>query len=251
MKSITHLFLDMFHDYHGTILIFSLLFTSTYSCWNTSFHNVTFGHIENLNFYYGESQPKNLSCSWIINNENQSIQSYYIVSFRIIELEKYQKLESNELIIETDQKQVILDNINQRIFYMPSSSSALQIYFRPKSQWNSLNIHRFLLEFIHVNNYISNHDDDYFRCLKSDLIIPKQWKCNCLNECLYDDYSDEEDCPVCSIIKSYNSLLCHTNETWCLPITNQIDPKGKENSFFRDSHQSVWKNYVNLYRISI
>ena len=121
-----------------------------------------------------------------------------------------------------------MDNINQRIFYIPSSSSVLQVHYRPKLQWNSLNIHRFQLEFIHVNS-IDSTDNDYFHCRKSGLVLPKQWKCNCLHECLHDDYTDEEDCPLCSMIQSSNSLLCHSNETWCLPMINgteNIEPKG-------------------------
>jgi hypothetical protein len=218
----------MSYDSYDIFLIFFLLFTPTYSC-ITSLNNVTFGHIENSNFYSGKSPPNNISCSWIINHDKQLSESYYIVSLRIIELENDRSLSPNELILKTDKKQIILDDINQRTFFIPSSSE-LQIYFRPKSsrsQTNSLNIHRFLLEFIHVNN--NNYNNDYFRCSKSGLIIPKQWKCNCLYECLYDDDSDEENCPLCSMIKSSNSLLCHSNETWCLPLTSaadKIDPKG-------------------------
>ncbi|CAF3264004.1 unnamed protein product, partial [Rotaria sp. Silwood2] len=104
----------------------------------------------------------------------------------------------------------------------------LEIYFQSKLQSNSLNIHRFLLEFIHINNNNNiDNNNDYFHCHKSGLIIPKQWKCNCLYECLDDDHSDEENCPLCPMIKTSNSLLCRSNETWCLPMTNhtdQIDP---------------------------
>ncbi|CAF0779887.1 unnamed protein product [Adineta steineri] len=42
-------------------------------------------------------------------------------------------------------------------------------------------------------------------------------------------HNDEENCPICSIVKPSNSLLCHSNEIWCLPMTNhsnKIDPKG-------------------------
>ena len=76
----------MSYDYYDIFLIFFLLFSPTYSCY-TSLNNVTYGHIENLNFYLGKSQPKNISCSWIINNDKQFIESNYIVSLRIIELE--------------------------------------------------------------------------------------------------------------------------------------------------------------------
>jgi hypothetical protein len=222
-------------------------------------NNTAYGHVENLNFYLGKSQPKNQSCSWIINNEKQS---YYVLSLRIIEIEYDQILWSNELILKTDEKEIILSNINQRTFYIPSST--LEIYFQtksPKLYSNSLNIHRFFLEFINVNNYNYNNND-YFRCTKSGLIIPKQWKCNCLYECLDNDYSDEEDCPLCSIIKSSNSLLCHSNEIWCLPVTNQTDPKGNKNQIFEinrgfkiyflhcmiDKSKYVLHEYIYIYR---
>ncbi|CAF3447637.1 unnamed protein product [Rotaria sp. Silwood1] len=217
----------MSYDYNGIIIILFLGFTLTNSCWNTIYNNITYDHIENLNFYLGQSQTKNISCSWIINNEKQFNQSYYIISLRLIKLEINRTLWSNELILKTDNKQIILDNINQRIFFMPSSSAILEIYFQTKLQTNSLNIHRFLLEFIYINN--NNNNNDYFHCIKSGLIIPKQWKCNCLYECLDDDYSDEEDCPLCPMIKTSNSLLCRSNEIWCLPMTNEtnkIDPNG-------------------------
>jgi len=219
-------------DYYKIILIFILLIKSSYSCWNISLNNITFGHVENLNFFLGKFQPKNISCSWMIHNEKQlSSRSYYVLSLRTIELEYNRTLWSNELILKTNEQQIILDNINQRTFFI--SSSNLEIYFRtksPKLQSDSLNIHRFLLEFIHVNN--NNNNNEYFHCLKSGLIIPKQWKCNCLYECSFNDYSDEENCPLCSMIKSSNTLLCHSNEFWCLPVTSQIDSKGNNNRIF-------------------
>ena len=61
--------------------------------------------------------------------------------------------------------------------------------------------------------------------LKSGLIIPKQWKCNCLYECGYNDFSDEDNCPLCPMIRSSNGLLCHSNELWCLPVTSPSDLK--------------------------
>ncbi|CAF0965339.1 unnamed protein product [Rotaria sordida] len=222
----------MSYDYYGIIIILFSIFTSTNSCWNTIYNNITYGHIENLNFYLGQSQIKNISCSWIINNEKQFNQSYYIISLRLIKLEYEQTLWSNELILKTDNKQIIFDNINQRTFYIPSSSATLEIYFQSKLQSNYLNIQRFLLEFIYINNNNNNNihnNNDYFHCVKSGLIIPKQWKCNCLYECSDDDYSDEDNCPLCPMIKTSNSLLCHSNETWCLPVTNttdKIDPNG-------------------------
>ncbi|CAF4387345.1 unnamed protein product [Rotaria socialis] len=44
-----------------------------------------------------------------------------------------------------------------------------------------------------------------------------------------DDHSDEDNCPLCSMIKTPNSLLCRSDEIWCLPMTNatdKIDPTG-------------------------
>lgn len=210
----------MSYDCHGIIFICIFLFKSIHSCSNIQLNNQIFGHIENVNFYLGKSQPKNLSCSWKIHNEKSS---YYLISLRLIEVEYDKNLGLNELILKTDQKQFILNDTNQRVFYFPSTN--LEISLRSissKLQSNSLNIHRFFLEFVHINN----NNDNYFRCRKSGIIIPKQWKCNCLHECLYDDDSDEQDCSICSLMKSSNSLLCHSNEIWCLPVTDQIDPKG-------------------------
>ncbi|UJR08609.1 hypothetical protein I4U23_012868 [Adineta vaga] len=216
----------MSYDYYEVLLIFSLLFTLTSACSNNSYYNLSFGHIENVNFFSGKFQSNNISCSWRIHNEKDNIRSYYIISLRQIEIDNNEKSLPNELVLKTDQKQIILNNINQRIILIPSSGH-LQIDLQQKTQTTSLNIHRFLLEFLYVNN---NTNGDFFRCSKSGILIPKQWKCNCLYECLIDDYSDEENCPVCSIVQSTNSLLCHSNEYWCLPMNNhtadKIDSKG-------------------------
>jgi hypothetical protein len=205
---------------YGFIFIFLLILKSTDSCGNVEWNNKTFGHVENLNFFEGKSQPNNQSCLWKINHEKQG---YYIVSLRIIEVEDDERLWSNELILKSDQKKILVNDLDQRIFYFPFSST-LEINFRSKSQPNTFNIHRFLLEFIYVNNNLPSNE--YFHCEKSGLIIPKQWICNCLYECLFDDESDEENCPLCSIIQSTNSLLCHSKEIWCLPNVYQTDPKG-------------------------
>lgn len=219
--------LDMSYDYYGIIFIFIFLFKSTYSstCSNVQINNQTYGHIENLDFYLGKSQLNDVSCSWFIHNNKQySIQSsYYLISIRLIELQYDRKIESHELILKTNQKQIVINNLNQRIFYIPSTN--LEIYFQKKTQLNSLNIQRFSLEYSYINDY--SNMNNYFHCEKSGLIIPKQWQCNCLNECLYDDNSDEQNCSICSMIKSSNDLLCHSNEIWCLPETDRPDPKGK------------------------
>ncbi|CAF3575330.1 unnamed protein product [Rotaria socialis] len=219
----------MSYDYHGIILVLFLVFiNSTNSCWNTIRNNVTYGHIENINFFSGRSQIKNTACTWRIFNQKQESQSYYIVSLRIVKLETNRTFASNELILKTDKIEITLSDVLQRTFFIPSSSSLLEIYFRPRLHRNSLNINRFLLEFTHSNSISYNHDE-YFHCLKSRLIIPKQWKCNCLYECLFDDHSDEDDCPLCSMVTIPTSLLCRSDEFWCLPIANpteKIDPNG-------------------------
>jgi hypothetical protein len=210
-------------DYYGIFFLFVLFVETIYSCGNISLTQGTFGHVENVNFFMGKSQPKNLSCSWKIHSGKPED---FIVSLRIVEVEYDRKLWSNELIFKTDGKQIVVNNINQRTFHFLSSSN-FEIDFRIKSPFSpssSLNIHRFFLEFTQIDN---NHNDkDSFRCLKSGLIIPKQWKCNCLYECGFNDYSDEDDCPLCSIIKLENSLLCYSNEFLCLPELRQAEPKG-------------------------
>ena len=213
----------MSYDYYDILLVFSLLFVLTSA---NSYSNITFGHIENLNYFLGESHPRNLSHSWRIHNEKQAVPSYYFISLRRIEIDNEENFTPHELAFRTDRTQIILGNINQQVIAIPSSGD-LQIDIRQKTLAKSLNIHRFLLEFFYVNN--KNNGTDYFRCAKSGVLIPKQWRCNCLHECLPDDYSDEADCPVCSIVDSTNSLLCHSHERWCLPSnnrTNSIDPKG-------------------------
>ncbi|CAM4985780.1 unnamed protein product [Rotaria socialis] len=42
-------------------------------------------------------------------------------------------------------------------------------------------------------------------------------------------WGDEDNCLLCSMIKTPNSLLCRSDEIWCLPMTNatdKIDPNG-------------------------
>lgn len=210
----------MSYDYLGIIILLFLFFTSVNSCWNTIINNVTFGHIENPNFFLGESQKGNNPCSWFIHNHDDRIHSYYIVSLRILKSEINQTLYPHELILKHDKTEILINNINQRTFYIPSSN--LEVLFRPKLHSNSLNIQRFLLEFAHINS--SNYNQDgYFHCSESDIIIPNQWKCNCLHECIYDDHSDEDNCPLCPTVRTPNSLLCRSDETWCLPQANSID----------------------------
>lgn len=209
-------------DYYGIFFVFFLFVKTISSCGNVSLTQRTFGHVENVNFFMGKSQPKNLSCSWRIHSE---LLEDYIVSLRIIEIEYDRKIWSNELIFKTDVKQIVVNNINQRTLLI-SSASYFDIDFRvksPMSRSSSLNIHRFFLEFTQVNN--NYNSQDHFRCVTTGLIIPKQWKCNCLYECGYNDYSDEENCPLCSMIRPLNGLLCHSNEFWCLPVMNQTDSK--------------------------
>jgi hypothetical protein len=226
-------------DYHGieifylillfhsgiTINPFSDLKFSTNLCTNISINNLSFGVIHSLNFYSGQSQPPNTSCSWKITNSQISTRSNYILSLRVIELENDPTHWSNELTFWTGNKEIAIDDINKRSHVI--SSSSIQIYFRTRPPLlqtfnpyirTNLRIRRFLIEFNYVNNdLISNRNENNFRCLSSGILIPKQWKCNCLYECSNNDRSDEDNCPLCSMYESTNSLLCQSNEIWCLP----------------------------------
>ena len=227
-------------EYHG-IKIFHILILFNYGiiinslpdsqfstnlCTNQTLNNLSFGVIHSLNFYSGQSQPPNTSCSWIITNSQLSIRSNYILSIRVIEIENDPTHWSNELSVWTGVKEISIDDINKRSF-MISSSSSIQIYFRTRAPLlqtfnpyirTSLRIRRFLIEFIQFNNdLILNPPNNYFQCSTNKILISEQWKCNCLSECLNDDRSDETDCPLCSMYEPSNSLLCQSNEIWCLP----------------------------------
>lgn len=195
-------------------------------CSNISIINQSFGVIHSLNFYSGQSQPPNVSCSWTLTDLPASGASTYILSLRVLELETDPTHWSNELTFWTGSKQISVDDINKRTYSFPSSS--VKIFFRSKvpllQTFNpyirtNLRIRRFALEFLHVNN--DDAQDDYFRCAASGTLIPPQWKCNCLNECPSDDRSDEEYCPLCSSFEPSASLLCQPNEVWCLPRSSR------------------------------
>lgn len=226
-------------DYYGNqiihLIFFSILFKSGITinpfidsnlCTNISITNQSFGILHSLNFYSGQSQPPNISCSWSITNpQTSSLWTNYILSLRVIEIETDPTHWSNELAIWTGTRELSINDINKRTYLI--SSSSIQIYFRTKppllQTYNpyirtNLRIRRFLIEFVHINNeLINNKNENYFHCLSSQLLIAKQWKCNCLFECSYDDHSDEDNCPLCSMYDSSNSLLCQSNEIWCLP----------------------------------
>jgi len=183
--------------YGITKIAISDLTLSTNLCSNISINNLSFGVIHSFNFYSGQSQPPNVSCSWTINNFETSIWSNYILSLRVIELENDPTHWSNELTFWTGNKQISIDDITKRTYLI--SSSSIKIYFRTKPPLlqtfnpyirTNLRIRRFLIEFIHINNdLITNTNENYFRCLSSGILIPKQWKCNCIYECSYDDRS--------------------------------------------------------------
>lgn len=266
-------------DYHGNqiiqLIFFFILFKSGITinplfdsniCTNISFVNQSYGVLHSVNFYSGQSQPPNISCSWFITNSQISLWTNYILSIRVIEIENDPTHWSNELSIWTGSREISINDINKRT-YLISSSSLIQIYFRTKppllQTYNpyirtNLRIRRFLIEFIHINNdLITNKNENYFRCSSSQLLIAKQWKCNCLYECSFDDRSDEDNCPLCSMYDTTNSLLCQSNEIWCLPklsksfnenlidieyddddwmqshitYSRKIDPKGKNQNF--------------------
>ena len=201
----------------------------SYSCLNVSVNSISFGRIHSLNFFAGQSQPPNVSCSWTINNSLASGGSNYLLSLRVLELENDPTHWSNELSFWTGNRQISVDEINKRSFLLPTASSSLEIFFRTKAPLlqtfnpyirTNLRVRRFLIEFIHLNNELTAHDNSdekYFRCQSSGMVIPKQWRCNCIYECLDDDHSDEENCPLCSMYEPSNSLICQSNEIWCLP----------------------------------
>ncbi|CAF3578250.1 unnamed protein product [Rotaria socialis] len=212
--------------YGITLTALSDLALSPNLCTSISLHNQSFGVIHSLNFYSGQSQPPNVSCSWIISNPQALKWSNYILSLRVIELENDPIHWFNELTFWTGNRQISIDDINKRT-YVLSTSSSIQIFFRTKPPLlqtfnpyirTNLRIRRFLIEFIHINNdFILTTNENYFRCLSSGILIPKQWRCNCIYECSYEDYSDEDNCPLCSTYEPSNSLLCQANENWCLP----------------------------------
>ncbi|CAF3056298.1 unnamed protein product [Rotaria sp. Silwood2] len=223
--------LILLFKYGITVSSSSDLTLPTNLCTTVTIQNKSFGVIHSLNFYSGQSQPPNISCSWIINNSQTSKWPNYILSLRVIELENDPTHWSNELTFWTGSRQISIDDINKRTYVISTSSSSIQIYFRTKPPLlqtfnpyirTNLRIRRFLIEFIHINNDLIRYtNQNYFHCLSSGIFIPKQWKCNCIYECSYEDYSDEDNCPLCSMYESSNSLLCQSNEIWCLPNTSK------------------------------
>lgn len=246
-------------DHHGTRLFFFLLlsilfqygttfnfFPDSNSCTNISINNSPFGVLHSLNFYSGQSQPPNTSCSWTITNSPRSLWSIYIVSLRVIELENDPTHWSNELTFWTGNRQISIDDIYNRTYFLPSSSS-IQIFFRTKAPLlqtfnpyirTNLRIRRFLLEYLHVNNDLTLLDNESpFSCLSSGILIPQQWKCNCLYECSSNDRTDEQNCPLCTMHDLSNDLLCQSNEFWCLPNRSK---SLNENTIDIDYDQDDW-----------
>lgn len=210
-------FVDMFrNDYRRIFLLVFLTIKETSACGNVTWLNPsTFGFVQSVNFLSGQIHPANLSCQWQIIDDHPSD---WIISIRIVDAIYDRQTWTNELIFHSNGTDFHVYNNNQRTFFFPSTS-LVQIDFPikpPDAFSQTLNIQRFSLEFSRVP---AAHGDD-FHCQKSDLIIPRQWRCNCLYECGFDDFSDEEDCPLCDMIQSSNTLLCHSNESWCLPMMN-------------------------------
>ena len=234
------IFLAILFQLSSTIEIFS----DSNSCTNISINNSPFGVLHSFNYYSGQSQPPNTSCSWTIRNSLGSLGSNYIFSLRVVELENDPTHWSNELVFWTGNRQIPIDDIHNRT-YVLSTSSSIQIFFRTKAPLlqtfnpyirTNLRIRRFLLEYIHVNNDLTILDNESpFSCLSTRILIPQQWKCNCLYECTADDRSDEQNCPLCSMHELSNDLLCQSNEYWCLPNRSK---SLNENSL--DDDQDDW-----------
>lgn len=204
------------NDYRGIVLLLFLTVRDTSACANLTWLDLsTFGFVQSGIYLSGQSDRRNLSCQWQITDVNASD---WMISIRSLNVELDRQSWTNELIFHSNGHDFLVNDYNQRTFFFPSTSH-LQIDFPSKSPHSlstTLNVQRFLLEFSRVP---SHHGDD-FHCQKSDLIIPRQWRCNCLHECGSDDFSDEDDCPLCELIQSSNNLLCHSNETWCLPTSS-------------------------------
>ena len=157
--------------------------------------------------------------------------SNYIISFRVLEPEYDLTRWANELTFWTGSRQISIDNVNQQTYMLVPLTSSIQISLRTKPPSlppvnsyirTSLRIRRFALEFIHISSDVMrNGNEDYFRCASSGILLPKQWKCNCINECPYGDHSDEDDCPLCTAYEPSNRLLCNANELWCLPAPSK------------------------------
>ena len=207
-------------NYGITKISISDLTLLTNSCANISIQNRSSGVIHSLYFYSGQYQPPNVSCSWILNNPLTSKTPTYIFSLRVIELENDPSQWSNELTFWTGKRQISVDDIHKRTYLI--SSSSIQIYFRTKPPLlrsfnpyirTNLRIRRFLIEFANIGrNSPRIRNKNYFHCLSNGIYIPTQWKCNCIFQCSHGD-----NCPLCSIYKPLSSLLCQSNEIWCLP----------------------------------
>lgn len=201
-------------DYRIYLFLLVIYVKHVFSCGDIDWLDPRIGHVQSENFFFGQSHPKNVSCRWKINSNHSSD---WIISLRILDVQFDSNSWTNELIIRSDRGDLFVDDFNQRTYHF-SSISHLEIDFpikSPSSFSPTLNIHRFYMEIYRVNNYT-----DGFHCQKSDLIIPQQWRCNCQYECGSFDGSDEIDCPLCDILPLANSLLCHSNETWCLQNGN-------------------------------
>ena len=197
-------------DYRIFILIF-LYVRNVSSCGDIIWVDPQFGHVQSEDFFRGRSHPTNVSCRWMINS---TYPSNWIITLRILDLQLDSNSWANELVIRSDWKTLFLDDFNQRTFRF-FSTSFLELDFPikpPDSSSPSLSIQRFYLEIYQV----AEHSDG-FRCQNSALTIPQQWQCNCQYECGPFDFSDEVGCPLCDMIPLVDGLLCHSNETWCLP----------------------------------
>jgi hypothetical protein len=246
--------------YSSSVLLFiypllPLINAFIHPCYNLSLTDRSLSYIHSWQFYSGHIQPANVTCSWLIHHSTEStsttdFEGYYQLSLRSIEYDHDPTVWSNELQFHSANRSITLEDINQRSWIF-LSSSPLEIIFRakpPMTQSKTLNIHRFVLEWIYVDN---NQTD--FSCQQGDRWLPLQWQCNCQQECFDSQTSDELNCPLCSLLNLSTSLLCRSNEIWCLPtITNAydgitddrtIDSKGNQFNIHLTSKNDVSKQY--------
>ena len=130
---------------NGIAVIFLLLHVrSLQSCENLS---LSVSPISSWNFHSGDSQPANLSCSWL--RPRTAALTEIVFSLRVIETDGNPHHWSNELLFRQENKStLVVADFAQRSWTF-DGSLPLEILFRAKapfSRSNSLNIRRFLLD---------------------------------------------------------------------------------------------------------
>ena len=166
---------------NGLVVIFLILhFHSVHLCQNLS---LSISPIHSWNFYSGQSQPANLSCSWF--RPRSLRRDVVVVSLRAIEIDDNREHWSNELLFKQENDETIVADLQQRSWTF-DGSLPLEILFRakpPLSESNSLNIHRFLLDWIVVNRSVPllcRSNQIWCYSSRKSLCIPREQNSSCL-----------------------------------------------------------------------